>query len=266
MRRIMNKSCCTAANIAYDDMESDHSHRLFIGCAGWGIPSALRQCFPVEGSHLERYAAVLPAVEINTSFYRSHRPATYARWRDSVPASFRFAVKIPKAITHERRLRETDETLAVFIDEVSHLDGKLGYLLVQLPPSLHYDRKIAQPFFTRMRSLTRVSVACEARHATWFSREACDMLREFDIVQVRADPLVVPLPAFSMHGDLVYLRLHGSPQMYHSSYDEAFLDRLTAEIRDYLRSGKKVWCVFDNTASGAAQPNALSLLGRFSPT
>jgi len=125
---------------------------------------------------------------------------------------------------------------------------------------------IAQQFFTRMRSLTRVSVACEARHATWFSREACEMLREFDIVQVRADPLVVPLPAFSVHGDLVYLRLHGSPQMYHSSYDEAFLDRLTAEIRDYLRSGKKVWCVFDNTASGAAQPNALSLLGRFSPT
>lgn len=242
-----------------------HSPRLFIGCAGWSVPSALQQCFPAEGSHLERYATVLPAVEINTSFYRPHRPATYARWRDNVPASFRFAVKIPKAITHERRLQEIDETLAVFINEVNHLGDKLGCLLVQLPPSLRYDRGIAQQFFTRMRNLSRVSVACEARHATWFSREACDMLREFDITQVRADPEVAPLPASSAHGDLIYLRLHGSPRMYHSSYDEAFLDRLAEEIRDCLRSGKKVWCVFDNTASGAAQPNALSLLGRFNP-
>ena len=237
---------------------------LFIGCAGWSVPSALQQCFPAEGSHLERYAAVLPAVEINTSFYRPHRPATYARWRDSVPASFRFAVKIPKAITHERRLQEVDAALVAFLDEAGHLGDKLGCLLVQLPPSLRYDSGIAQQFFASLRNLTDVSVACEARHATWFSREAGEMLREFDVVQVKADPQVALLPASSACESLVYLRLHGSPRIYHSPYDEAFLDRLAVEIRGYLCAGKKVWCVFDNTASGAAQPNALSLLRRFS--
>ena len=247
-------------------MKSDvYIPSLFIGCAGWSVPSALQESFPAEGSQLERYAAALPAVEINTSFYRPHRPATYALWRDSVPASFRFTVKIPKAITHEQRLQEVDAALAVFLDEAGHLGDKLGCLLVQLPPSLRYDSGIAQRFFAGVRKLTGISVACEPRHATWFSREAGAMLREFDVVQVRADPQVVSLPAPSVQEHLVYLRLHGSPRIYHSPYDEAFLERLAAEIRGYLCAGKKVWCVFDNTASGAAQPNALSLLRRFSP-
>ena len=71
-----------------------------IGCAGWSIHKDAAAAFPVEGSHLERYARVFPAVEINSSFYRPHKPETYARWADSVPDGFRFAVKVPRAITH----------------------------------------------------------------------------------------------------------------------------------------------------------------------
>jgi uncharacterized protein YecE (DUF72 family) len=238
---------------------------LFIGCAGWSVPSAVGRFFPPEGSHLERYAAVFPAVEINTSFYRPHRPATYAKWRDAVPAGFRFAVKIPKAITHERRLRHAEEALAAFLDEALHLGDKLGCLLLQLPPSLRYDGPAARDFLAFLRSLTDVPLACEARHATWFTQQAADMLREFDAAQVIADPKVAELPASARRAGLAYIRLHGSPKMYYSPYDEAFLDRLEREIRAYLDEGKQVWCVFDNTADGAAQPNALSLLERFRP-
>ena len=235
----------------------------FIGCAGWSVPSAAGRFFPAEGSHLERYAAVFSAVEINTSFYRPHRPATYERWRDSVPADFRFAVKIPKAITHERRLRHADEALAAFLHQAGHLGGKLGCLLLQLPPSLRYDGAAVQDFLACLRSQTGVPLACEARHATWFTQQAADMLREFDAAQVIADPQVAELPASARQHRLAYIRLHGSPQMYYSPYGEAFLDKLEQEMRTYLEEGKQVWCVFDNTANGAAQPNALSLLSRF---
>ncbi|HYW08000.1 MAG TPA: DUF72 domain-containing protein, partial [Longimicrobium sp.] len=110
----------------------------WIGCAGWSLPRVEQERFPAEGTHLERYAGRFPAVEINSSFYRPHRPATYARWGESVPPSFRFSVKVPKAITHTLRLRAAAEPLAAFLAEAGALEEKLGCLLVQLPPSLHF--------------------------------------------------------------------------------------------------------------------------------
>src|SRR5438067_5165479 len=105
-----------------------------VGCAGWGIHKDVAGRFPPEGSQLERYAAVFPAVEINSSFYRPHQPATYARWAASVPPGFRFSVELPKAISHEARLRDADALLDRFAFEVNHLGAKLGCVLVQLPP------------------------------------------------------------------------------------------------------------------------------------
>ncbi|HEY9423039.1 MAG TPA: DUF72 domain-containing protein, partial [Thermoanaerobaculia bacterium] len=83
--------------------------RILVGCAGWSLPRAEQAEFPETGSHLERYASRFGAVEINSSFHRPHRPATYARWSASVPASFRFSVKVPKTITHGLRLRDAGE-------------------------------------------------------------------------------------------------------------------------------------------------------------
>ena len=80
------------------------------GTAAWSIPKEHAAPFPVAGSHLERYGAVLNAVEINSSFYRPHRTTTYERWAASVPEDFRFAVKVPKAITHEHRLKDVAVT------------------------------------------------------------------------------------------------------------------------------------------------------------
>jgi uncharacterized protein YecE (DUF72 family) len=236
---------------------------LFIGCAGWSLSAAVQKDFPVEGTHLERYARVLPAVEINSSFYRPHLPATYARWRDSVPDAFRFAVKVPKLITHELRLRNADEALDRFFGEAGNLREKLGCLLVQLPPKLAFDRAAASGFFDDLRRRTEVPVVCEPRHATWFSEEAAHTLAQSGTGFVRADPPAVRLPVPDVDAETVYIRLHGSPVIYRSAYPEEYLTRLHAEIEGILRAGKRVWCIFDNTADGAAQPNALSLLARF---
>jgi uncharacterized protein YecE (DUF72 family) len=106
-----------------------------IGCAGWSIPKIYSDDFPSEGSHLQRYSGRLNAVEINSSFYRPHRRATYLRWSETVPANFRFSVKMPRSITHDARLVAAGQRLNRFFDEISALEQKLGCVLIQLPPS-----------------------------------------------------------------------------------------------------------------------------------
>ncbi len=114
-----------------------------IGTAGWAVPRRVADAFPRDGTGLQRYAARFDAAEINTSFYRPHKPATYARWAESVPEGFRFAVKVPKAITHEHKLTGTEALLDDFLASIAPLGRKLGPLLVQLPPSLAFEATVA---------------------------------------------------------------------------------------------------------------------------
>ncbi|NUQ20170.1 MAG: DUF72 domain-containing protein [Gemmatimonadaceae bacterium] len=239
------------------------SGRLLVGTAGWSLPVAVQAAFPAEGTHLQRYARRFPVAEINSSFYRPHRPATYARWATLVPDGFRFAVKIPKAITHERKLVAFGDLLDAFLAAAGALGDRLGVLLVQLPPKLALDVAIADEFFRDLRARFGGPVALEPRHASWFDADATRLLVEHRITRVAADPPRVP-SASEPGGDpaLVYYRLHGSPRTYWSAYDDAYLDGLAARMRDAARGAKEVWCIFDNTASGAAAANALSLLDR----
>jgi uncharacterized protein YecE (DUF72 family) len=233
---------------------------LRIGTAGWSLPRAWQDAFPGEGSHLQRYAAVFAGVEINSSFHRQHRRATYARWAASVPADFRFAVKVPRAITHDQALVAADVLLDVFLDEVAGLGDKLGPLLVQLPPSLQFDASRADAFFSNLRAMHAGSVACEPRHPTWFTHGADALLVNHAVARVAADPHCVPQAAEpgGWRG-LTYVRLHGSPRMYYSAYSgeclAAVLERLTAPEA----SPTDRWCMFDNTTLGAATGNALDL-------
>lgn len=236
---------------------------MFVGCAGWTLPGPARAAFPAEGSHLQRYAARFPAVEINSSFHRPHRPATYARWADGVPAEFRFCAKLPKTVTHELRLRDADDALAAFLAEAGALGPKLACLLVQLPPSLAFDREVAERFFTSMRSATPVATVCEPRHETWFTPEADALLDAWRVARVAADPARVPAAAQpgGWRG-LAYYRLHGSPRTYYSSYTDAYLDDVASRIRQGVDAGRDAWCIFDNTAAGEATQNALDLMAR----
>ncbi|MGZ8471823.1 MAG: DUF72 domain-containing protein [Gemmatirosa sp.] len=234
-----------------------------IGTAGWSLPKAEQHAFPGEGTHLERYAARFPAVEINSSFYRPHRPATYARWAASVPADFRFAVKVPRTITHERRLRDVDDLLDAFLGEARGLGASLGCLLVQLPPSLRHDAPVADAFLAALRARFDGAVALEPRHPSWFTPEAERPLLAHGVARVAADPARVPAAAETA-GDprLAYVRLHGSPRIYYSDYDAAYLDALAVRLRALAARADEVWCIFDNTALGCATANARALLER----
>ncbi|MES2742933.1 MAG: DUF72 domain-containing protein [Pseudomonadota bacterium] len=230
-----------------------------IGCAGWSIARASAAAFPAEGSQLERYASVFDAVEINSSFYRPHRPQTYARWAESVPERFRFSVKLPRSITHDQRLHDIDDLLEQFAVEVGSLGKKLGCVLVQLPPSLRFDPALAQEFTTRLRGRFDCMLALEARHASWFDSDASALLEQRHITRVVADPPAGQPGPHQPTTSERYWRLHGSPHIYYSAYSDAFLARLRAELDSARAAGHRAWCIFDNTASGAATGNALAL-------
>ncbi|GEP12214.1 DUF72 domain-containing protein [Methylobacterium gnaphalii] len=234
-----------------------------IGTAGWSIPKAYTDQFPSSGSHLERYAQRFNAVEINTSFYRPHRVTTYARWAASVPEQFRFAVKIPRSITHERLLENADELLKRFLEEVSGLEQKLGILLLQLPPSLVFQTNTTGKFLELLRRAALANVVCEPRHPSWFAPSVDALLADLRIARVAADP--APVPEASEPGGwrgLSYYRLHGSPKIYYSPYSPDALDALARRLSAEARDGLPNWCIFDNTANYAAAGDALSTCER----
>lgn len=231
-----------------------------VGVAGWAIPSHVKHRFRGEGSALERYSTALTSVEINTTFYRFHEPATFARWAQSVPRDFRFSVKLAGEITHHRKLVACEEPLERFFAGVRELGRKLGPVLIQLPPSLAYDDTLARRFFYQLRALHDGAVVCEPRHPSWFAGTAGRALVEHRVARVAADP--APTAAGSEpggHDEVAYYRLHGTPQMYHSSYPKPFLHGLATRLAS-ARASSPAWVIFDNTAAGAAAANALGLV------
>jgi uncharacterized protein YecE (DUF72 family) len=230
-----------------------------IGTAGWSVPRAAAPRFPSAGTHLERYSRVLRCTEINSSFYRPHSAAVYARWRDSTPADFRFAVKMPRTITHELKLRDAREPFVAFLAQTDSLAPKRGPILVQLPPSLSFDASVVTPFLEVVRQVYNGPMVCEPRHTTWFSPAATSLLVRYGISRVAADPPPVSegsAPAGCPR--VAYFRLHGTPRKYWSRYEQDDIATLAAAISG-ISSAEEVWCVFDNTASGAAVENACEL-------
>jgi uncharacterized protein YecE (DUF72 family) len=233
--------------------------RISIGTAGWSIPRDDADRFPVEGTSLERYSARFSVAEINSSFHRPHRLSTWERWRDTVPESFRFSVKVPKTITHQAKLVDCAGMMDEFLAQAEILGDKLAVLLVQLPPKLEFDPEHVSAFLADLRLRSPANIACEPRHISWFADDAARVLAEHHTARVAADPAICDAAArpggwrgFS------YWRLHGSPVIYRSSYADR-IGHYAQELRAEART-RETWCIFDNTASSAGAGDALELI------
>lgn len=192
----------------------------FIATAGWSIPGTVAGRFAQEGSGLSRYASVFSGVEINSTFYRRHQEATFARWAEAVPRGFRFAVKMPRTITHESAMKDVGEGFALFLQDISPLADKRGPLLCQLPPSLAFDAERMDRAFATMRWMDQGIIVIEARHGSWAGEEALALLDTYSLRRVLADPAPV-WPVETFDDRPFYVRLHGKPKVYHSSYTAA---------------------------------------------
>jgi len=238
-------------------------NKLFIGTAGWSIPVSLADRFPGNGTHLERYARVMEAAEINSSFYRAHRRSTYERWSSAVPRDFAFSVKIPKTISHEKRCVDCADEFQQFLSESAGLGAKRRLFLLQLPPSFQFDEERMYRFFALCRNADAPPVVCEPRHASWFTPEVNALLEAWRVARVGADPArAAGAETPGGWNGISYFRLHGTPRVYYSSYSVESLDGIASKISMAMN---EAWCIFDNTASGAAAGDALRLCARFAP-
>jgi uncharacterized protein YecE (DUF72 family) len=230
-----------------------------VGLAGWSNPPAQRIARRPDQTHLSCYAAHFSCVEINSSFYRPHQGATYARWRDETPAQFRFSVKMPRSITHESHLKRCSAEIASFYEEIAHLQPKLAVVLVQLPPSLEFNGRMVRAFFKTVPRVRGTKLVCEPRHESWFTKASEDALEDAGVSRVAADPARFPgaeVPGGARR--FAYFRWHGTPRLYYSKYTEPQLAIFAATIK--RSKATEIWCVFDNTALHAAWDDALQFM------
>jgi uncharacterized protein YecE (DUF72 family) len=243
-----------------DIPQGSSASTIYLGVAGWNLRREHASRFSDVGTHLERYATQFNAVEINSCFYRPHRVATYQRWAASVPPGFRFSVKLPKEITHANRLIDSAAALERFLGEVQGLGSKLGPILVQLPPSFAFDESQTRSFFGTLRERFEGDVVFEPRHESWFTTDVESLLTDYRIARVAADPACVAAAAEpGGYGGIVYLRLHGSPRVYYSAYPGAYLESVAQLLDESASRDISTWCIFDNTALGAATADALTV-------
>jgi uncharacterized protein YecE (DUF72 family) len=179
-----------------------------IGTSGFSYKEWKGHFYPSDlppSRMLGYYATRFNTVEINNTFYRMPRAEMLAKWRDTVPPGFRFVLKTPKRITHQKKLEDTAEEMTYLAEVSTELGEARGPFLVQIPPYLHADFALLERFLGGIPS--DVSFALETRHASWNDPEVASMLASHGhtlcIAEVDGEePL--PFPANASWG---YLRL-----------------------------------------------------------
>ena len=284
-------------------------HDVRVGISGWRYAGWRGKFYPpglAQARELAYAAARFDSIELNGSFYSLQRPESYRRWYDATPDGFVFAVKGGRFITHMKRLKAIEVPLAnFFASGVLALADKLGPVLWQFPPQLRFDADRFDAFFDLLPRDTEAAVrlarrsdqrvrgrawlttdrrrpirhAVEVRHPSFLDPRFVALLRRHGIALVFADSVAWPY-AEDVTADFVYLRLHGSKELYASGYGPRALDRWAARIAAWAngrepddarrivarpaprRARRAVYVYFDNDAKVRAPGDALALAKR----
>lgn len=174
-----------------------------------------------------------------------------------MPGGFTFSVRFFQGFTHIGRLANVSG-LDEFINNMRIVGAKLGPLVIQLPHSLEVDGPIVAKFFTALRELYVGDIVCEPRHHSWFNAAFEQLMVEFRIARVAADPPVVEeMGEPGGWEGIVYYRLHASPTS-ETSYTTDYLKGLASKLLN-VKEPTQAWCIFDNAAI-YARPNAHDMM------
>lgn len=248
------------------------SARLHVGTSGWMYKDWGEEFYPkdLKKGHLEFLAREFKTVEVNSSFYHLPLASTFEKWCDETPDDFVFAVKLSRFITHRKKLVGVREPLTRFFRNAKHMGNKLRVVLIQLPPSLKYDKKLLAKFMADVRATSArekiaVRFALEPRHKTWIENaaEVTAAMRKAEVALVF--PHSAKIPSFPAEGknvttDFVYVRFHGPSEWAASRYGPRRLRPWATRIRGWLKSGVEVFVYFNNDIHGHAIHDARTLL------
>jgi uncharacterized protein YecE (DUF72 family) len=230
---------------------------VHIGTSGWQYRDwkGLLYAGAPQRMWLERYAAVFATVEVNNAFYRLPETSTFQGWRERTPADFRFAVKASRYLTHVRRLADPAEPVRRLVQRAAALGGKLGPVLLQLPPSLQADPALLAGCLDCFPP--GVQVAVEPRHRSWWSDAVAQVLARHGAALCWADRRGRPVTPLWRTAGWGYLRLHEGAAADRPRYGARALATWTERIAREWPDGE-VWVYFNNDPHAAAVRDALA--------
>ena len=227
---------------------------LRIGTSGWNYNHWREKFYPADiakSKWLEFYSDHFNTVEVNATFYRLPKPKTFENWYERTPENFKWAVKASKYITHTKRLIDTEEPVKRLYQSLQIMKEKTGPILFQLPPSLAFEKERFQAFCKDLRPICRHVL--EIRHDSWIDDGVFKILEENNIALCISDTAGRYPYCEALTADFIYIRLHGSKQLYASEYSEAELQSWAKKIREWNRD---TYIYFDNDQDANAIKNA----------
>ncbi len=240
-------------------MAQKNKGEIRIGASGWHYRHWMGKFYPAgtpASAMLAYYVSQFDTVELNNSFYRLPSEAALRQWRDATPSGFRFAVKASRFITHMKKLKDPETSVAKFFDRIDILGEKAGPVLFQLPPQWPVDAERLRNFLEYLPR--HYEYAFEFRNQSWNSEPVYEILRAFGAGYCIFDLAGYQSP-MAVTSKLAYVRLHGPGGRYQGDYPEATLAEWARRIVNWHEEGRDAWVYFDNDDSGYAPKNALEL-------
>ena len=232
---------------------------LRIGCSGWTYKDWAGPFYPPgtpDRARLEYYATRFDTAEINASFYRLPSEAMVQGWARRSPPGFLFAWKVSRYITHNKKLLDCEEPVALVYGRMAPLADKRGPSLVQLPPQLRRNDERLKRFLALLPAGQRHTV--EFRHPSWYEAAVFQALRDHDVALCISDHHSAPSP-WEVTASWAYVRGHGPGGRYWGRYPAADLEAWSARVRAWADAGLDVYSYFDNDIKSAAPLDAETL-------
>lgn len=186
---------------------------IYLGTQGWSYKDWIGSFYPPgtkDQDFLSTYATVFDAVELDTTFYGTPTPNRVQKWDAATPAGFQFTAKLPRTITHDRHLVDAGEELEEFLGAMAPLGGKLGAILIQLPPDFTADERPALEKFLKLLP-REVRFSAEFRHRSWLNDDTYDLLRSHGVAWTMIDLRYMPIIR-EVTADFSYVRWLGNRQ------------------------------------------------------
>ncbi len=234
--------------------------KILIGTSGYNYNHWRNIFYPPELStkeFLNYYQKFFSTVEINYTFYHFPKESTIKKWFEISADNFLYSAKVPRLITHLKKLSNCNEELKRFLDTISKLDKKLGILLFQMPPSFKFSQENIEKILSIKEQIRNFNFTFEFRHQSWFENEISILTEnKLSIATVSAPRLKFKIFDSSSH---IYIRLHGKNAWYSYDYTEEELHEIAKLIFPLLEKEKTIWIYFNNDFGGFAVKNAMRL-------
>lgn len=232
---------------------------IHIGTSGWHYQHWRNTFYPEELASedwLDYYTQHFHTVEINNSFYQLPEEKTLKQWRGKVPEGFSFTVKASRYITHQKKLKDPQQSLPSLLERIAILGDKLGLILFQLPPRWHCNPERLGEFLAALPEDYRY--VFEFRDRSWFNPEVYELLATHQAAFCIYD-LAGELSPKEVTADFIYVRLHGPDDAYQGQYSTQTLSGWAGAFSTWTSQGKEVYCYFNNDQFGYAARDARHL-------